>query len=125
MAVVLRRVYIGRRLLTANSWVRRLVPAAYRWPPSTVLAQFKKVVFGRRREKEVEASSAARPTDMQVDDGMLQNVDTEPTMTVAHVRQGGSLLRSVAAVIAPRRTAPAPTRSARPIIDLISPTRPT
>lgn len=50
---------------------------------------------------------------------MLQNLDTESLMTVAHLRQVGTLLRSLAAVIAPRRTAPAPTRSARPIIDLL------
>lgn len=45
--------------------------------------------------------------------------DATNHMTVAHVRQAGTLRRAVAAAIAPRRTAPAPTRSARPIIDLI------
>lgn len=75
--------------------------------------------------RDTETSGIAREvlgrevTEVLFDDEIAPIAEIEPVMTVAHVRQVGTLLRSLAAVIAPRRAAPLPTRSIHPNLNIV------
>lgn len=75
--------------------------------------------FFLRRATPQSSAAGGRSTELPFDEAAPEVCTAEAHMSVAHVRQVGSLLRSLAAVVAPRDTTPTPSRSANPIIQLL------